>query len=520
MAQRESGKQRATRIPLDYFKAANPLEKWKGLLGWAALLIPAAWLGASYVLSLARGQEPDLHASRGPVAAVHQAWNAQCSACHVPFQAISSHSFVPPLMGDATTSDQTCKACHQGPIHHVNQIEERSCASCHRDHRGSSASLTRVPDSDCTTCHKNLKDHIAKTSGTEFANVVTRFDVDHPDFRSLKSDPGKLAFNHELHLARGLPNKNAAARFTFQDIADRGGPAFQQRYMAFFKAVNATDLVQLNCQACHQLDRADFPLTEDLEREVISGVFPPRAAGAHFLPLNYENHCKACHPLEATEIRWDAKADKAQFGNAKPAKANIAIPHRLEPAAVLTVLKDYFTTQAARGQAGFLQQKAKMPLPGKTLAEQLDPELTALIDRNMKQTEIEFFTTGFQKNCALCHQFEGDGKKRKVTPPNVPLVWFEHARFDHTAHRAIDCKQCHVAATLSAKSSDVLVPNRGNCLQCHAPRGVISGKLQGGVRFDCVECHRYHNGDHPWQGLAAPKRGVEKLQSIDELIRK
>src|SRR5262249_11867055 len=143
---------------------------------------------------------------------------------------------------------------------------------------------------------------------------------------------------------------------------------------------------------CHQLDRADFPLTDDLENAVMPGVYPPRAAGAYFLPLNYENHCKACHPLEATEIRWDPKGDKAPLGNAKPAKANIAIPHRLEPFALLTMLRDYFTTQAARGQAGFLQQKAKMPLPGKTFAEPLDPDLTALIDRNMKQAEIEFFS--------------------------------------------------------------------------------------------------------------------------------
>ena len=45
-----------------------------------------------------------------------------------------------------------------------------------------------------------------------------------------------------------------------------------------------------------------------------------------------------------------------------------------------------------------------------------------------------------------------------------------------------------------------------NCVQCHAPAHTANGKTMGGVRHDCTECHRYHNGDKPWQGLGAKAR--------------
>ncbi|MFM8577655.1 MAG: cytochrome c3 family protein, partial [Planctomycetaceae bacterium] len=39
---------------------------------------------------------------------------------------------------------------------------------------------------------------------------------------------------------------------------------------------------------------------------------------------------------------------------------------------------------------------------------------------------------------------------------------------------------------------------RDSCTACHAPSAVDrEGKLVGGVRFDCVECHGYHGlGSH------------------------
>lgn len=462
----ETGKQRASRIPLDYFKSANGLERWKGWLGWLALVAPIIWLGSSLVQS----GEADFHASRGPVAGVHQAWETKCSACHVPFQAISSQSFVPPLM--ASASDEACQACHKGPEHHKNQKSTHSCASCHREHRGPDASLVRGPDGDCTQCHKNLGEHRTDLGGN-FAVAITRFDVDHPPFRSLKSDPGKLKFNHERHLARGII-------------------AFRPRYEALQKEISGERIteqtpVQLDCKACHQMDSNESP----------------RGSGAYFRPITYENHCQACHPLGVAEV---AANDKL---------AEVSVPHRLQPKEVMGILRDHFTSRAAQGQTGLLDKKASIPLPGKLPTTLLEPKTPELIDRNVASAEKQLFLGGMKRNCVLCHEFEFKKGERTIVPADVPHVWFQHARFDHRAHRATSCKECHPGAQSSITNADVLVPDRDNCVKCHASRTIVAGKVQGGVRFDCAECHRYHNGDNPWQGLGATSRGAPSRGADD-----
>ena len=89
MPPQETGKQRAARIPLDYYKHSDCLGKWKTRLGWLALIVPLAWLGTNFALS----NQQDFYSSRGPVSAVHQTWDASCSTCHVNFTPISNHSF-------------------------------------------------------------------------------------------------------------------------------------------------------------------------------------------------------------------------------------------------------------------------------------------------------------------------------------------------------------------------------------------------------------------------------------------
>src|SRR4051794_23343338 len=102
-------KPKALVLPLDYFRRPSRIQLWKGRLG-------AGVLGACFVgmaLSWALSRETHLGASPGKVSAPHQAWDAACSACHDPFQAISSHTWAPPGMGH--TTDPKCQSCHQGP---------------------------------------------------------------------------------------------------------------------------------------------------------------------------------------------------------------------------------------------------------------------------------------------------------------------------------------------------------------------------------------------------------------------
>ncbi len=90
MALQETGKQRAARIPLDYFKHSDAMSRWKFYLSVTALALAVLYLGSGFLL----GQRSESRYSHGPVHAVHQAWESQCEVCHVPFSPIKHDNWL------------------------------------------------------------------------------------------------------------------------------------------------------------------------------------------------------------------------------------------------------------------------------------------------------------------------------------------------------------------------------------------------------------------------------------------
>lgn len=487
MPARETGKQRASRIPLDYYKGWTPLDRWFVGAGAAALVLAIAWPLAAYFFTSDGGET--LY-SRGPVTAKHGAWNADCSACHDNFSPI--HERV--AFSAGKVDNHKCTTCHAGPVHHKTQLTDSSCASCHRDHQGRDFSLVRVPDVDCTSCHANLPSHV-QGGKTIYEHAVTRFAAaTHPEFRSVKSDPGKLKFNHQLHMTAGMVREaDGLGAFTFERMTEPD----RKRYMTLLGANDPAAKVQLNCASCHVTDSGDFKL--DATRiDVVPGdlLLPKRGTGAYMLPISYENQCRACHPTT-----FDRK-DPKDITTGQP------ILHGLQPEGVREFLQGYYTSRFLAGNEALFEVTPgkPRPLPGKvaTPAQQLT------LKERIGQAEKDIFLG--QKNCGECHYYDGAGAgaemPKRVVETRVPSVWLEHAKFSHLSHRAVDCKECHADAWTSKTEKSVLIPNRDNCLQCHAPQTKVQGKLVGGARFDCIECHRYHNGDHPLQGLGAAARSV------------
>jgi hypothetical protein len=489
MPAHDAGKPASTRPPLDVHQRVDPLLRWKERLGYLALLATLAWLGLSVALS---GQA-DFHASRGPVAAVHQNWETNCQTCHVDFTPISSHSWAAPFLGDPAQSTQRCESCHAGPTHHVGQPPDLTCGSCHREHRGRDASLVNLPDSDCTQCHRDLYKN-ALVKETSWADV-SRFSADgHPTFRSIKTDPGKLKFNHQRHLAAGMAlGKDGGTIQTLGKIPESHRKRYRDQ-----QAQKADDApVQLQCASCHQVDPgdlgpADFPLS----------LLNQRPAGAYMLPISYENQCQACHPLTLDQI---------------------AVPHRWQPSALHAYLEDSFTARLVRGQAGLLDKKTVRPLPGK-LPDMLTPTLREAIAGKVEFAEKDLYVS--KRLCAECHYFEGksvaEAIKRgvapdlRVAPPNVPTVWLQHAKFNHRSHRAVQCADCHAAAATSEVHTDVLIPDRDVCVKCHAP---VTSQATPGARFNCTECHMYHNGDHGGQGVGAASRKPASARGLADFLK-
>jgi hypothetical protein len=503
---RESAKQRSRRIPLDYYQQPTRLDQWK----WRVTLVAVSLGGIYFVWVVAGWLAGFASAARqwspASVADVHAAWNGQCATCHVTGVNQRSDGGAISLLTAPLSSGQSrreaadgrCIACHAGPAHHDNQFaaEIVSCAACHRDHQGRSADLTRVADSVCTHCHADLSSHRdrAKKSvaqGEPFANVTDWRS--HPSFRSIGgdnqasfADPGRLRFNHALHMQAGQVAEGAKeeAKKKWESVPQKHWPQLLAGQPAPAKVDSP---VQLSCASCHQLDDA------------VSGATVP-ALGAYMQPVRYERHCAGCHH-EDLQIDTDNKVGSL-LGE---------LPHGLQPDEIRRVISGLL--QPVAPAPPLSPAKPLQPIPGKTPGE----NLAQRIDDGPGSRLVAAETRLVEKHrCGKCHVFEQqgqDGLMPAVEPTAVPTVWLKHARFAHSAHRAMQCFDCHDAKHFAwndeTKSTRLgqppIIPNRDVCLKCHAPTTAAG---TAGVRFDCVECHRYHGGDLGPHGIGAAQRGV------------
>lgn len=464
----EVARRGSVQLDCTQFRRTDPLTLWKNRLivgGGAAMIVLGLWwwIGGR----LQGGNSPAF--SPGEVAFAHAAWETQCNVCHEP-NAGSRSGWGAQTFGVSHTPDAKCNACHSQETepgggefktyapHHTNAdvALTPTCAACHLDHQGRTNDLTRVADRFCTTCHASLAGdaHVADWSS-------------HPPSRSLAKDPGNLKFNHQLHMRAGLGRIDGSILKTWDQL-DAGSRARLGGNESDGKAP-----VQLVCASCHDTE-AD-PAFKDV-------IPPSRASGSMMLPVNYERHCKVCHPITV-----------AQPGD--PA-GPIDIPHGWEPARLHKLL-DGLIMHRLLERKQVDRRNPPWLLPGKdgTIKQEIQDEI-ARIGKQM--------TGG--KYCGECHQFKssaGDDSFAKaiLEPTNVPDLWMPHARFNHAAHKMLDCVGCHADMTKSTDHTTVGIPNLDNCKQCHGPTST-----SGGVRSTCVTCHTYHNGDHPRQGMGARSR--------------
>jgi hypothetical protein len=509
----ETSKKRTVRIPLDYYKRPDQFARWRRLLTVVAVVVAAALvagLGWDFWSPGRQNQRMRRLASHGPLTRAHASWELECEACHLPFRPIGLATWIAPVLGDSRQSDQRCQACHSGGLHHSRQQPlELACASCHHDHQGRDASLVRPGDQHCTQCHSGLSAHTQGEQQAAVAERVTRFDTNpdhHPDFRTTRgTDPGRLAFDHARHLTPGMATDRFGPVQTLALIPEADRPRYQKY------ARGAEGRIQLDCAACHELARDDpaGPAPSP----------PPRKAPAYMLPVTYQNHCRACHPLT--------------FDPAAPA---LAVEHHLQPADVHAFLSQIYTAEYLKENPALLRERIPpSPVPGRPETPQRS-EARAAIERKVAAAEKVLFGA---KKCAECHQYQAEGGTPvavldhwdpaapvRVVPPAVPVVWWRSAAFTHSAHRAVGCRDCHERAypdspSASHQSKDILLPGIKDCARCHAPRGSGTGRdgVTGGAGFDCIECHRYHNGDAALLGLApAPPAPAARL-SLEQFLR-
>lgn len=213
----------------------------------------------------------------------------------------------------------------------------------------------------------------------------------------------------------------------------------------------------LACADCHALD----------------------ATGKRMRPIAYEEHCADCHSLELTG-----------------ALAGATVPHGLAPTDLREELTHLALARALRGESNSIapETPSSTPPPSPLIRDRsrsaaaADPAVQAWLAATVAESEQFLAAT----RCAECHSVErsASGGLASIAPAGVPSSWFPGARFDHHAHRATACAECHHDVAASRETADRHLPRLADCARCHGDRENPRAPPQ--ARGDCVECHAYH----------------------------
>lgn len=351
-----------------------------------------------------------------------------------------------------------------GPLSPGHKIFADECASCHTN------AGKAVPNAACLQCHSDRPHH------DDLAASIPRCGGCHVEHQGadlkLAVGPWSCAACHA-----DLKRKDSKVSEFASGIRslDQGHPEFR----LLTKKKTETPAIKLNhkihtkpglegpegkevslaCENCHEVDLEKDP----------HGVF--RNA-----ETTYQKHCQSCHALG-----FDRQFPKAVAPHEKPEK-------------IRSYLSSFYREQLSRNPLVYRQPEERT-LPGPSGRK------TAFADG---EEWLRFKTTDaerklFGKTCLECHAWSYSGSPPDVAPVRMTGRFLHHGRFDHAAHRPIQCDACHTTAASSEKTSDLLVPGLETCASCHA-KGRVAGD-------PCAECHRYHGeGLEKVMGGAMPVR--------------
>jgi Cytochrome c7 and related cytochrome c len=490
-------------------------QRWRRAVVWTSVL---ATLGGALAVSYYYKRAPEKFFNPGPVSSHHanitramigdlssedlskNGLSGNCDACHdkslTTGGGLTSKKFVQVLRDSFRNGassdridkiDNRCETCHSKlsgwthTFHEPNAVQSQ-CSSCHQEHRGPGP-IRLVASSQCTACHGNsgvmqaaarqkapdnwtpLQRHPQPAQKIVFnqlgrpvegyTKVFSSFWEDHPEFRinlAKAAEPDKirdpdsyvaadgihdiLRFNHSRHFRADIPAVDKAGR-------------------------------KLDCNYCHQLE------TE--------GRFMKR--------VSFEANCQACHQL--------------QFDLNNP---DLTLPHG-DATAVLGFLRSitshYEDLAKTRGMTDPKKIRTFIQEQRRQLGTQYGSD-AQLINRVFFEADPYKLRPDAARpraanfaGCAYCHQVNPAvvGAPTIVKPILVDR-WMLQSDFDHAKHvavKGISCETCHQLARGSTKSSDILLPVKDSCVQCHSP------KAKPGFRTaaECITCHTFHGKGMP-----------------------
>lgn len=361
-----------------------------------------------------------------------------------------------------------CGACHQVAFNHVKNgaclechasvgshaatglqpaalFADSRCTSCHREHKG--VKPTHRDDAGfCVDCHRAVK---SVAAGAGSANV-SDFASDHPAFR--------------------VTIGGARVREGSQPLVQSPGLAFNHAAHLDPQGVKhpAKGRVKLDCNACHH----------------------PDASRRAFEPVSMRRDCRECHTL--------------QF---EPAVTSREVPHG-DPREAAQVIDEFYASLALHGTADSFQKAFGVPGPGllRRVGEPDEGErrnALAMAQDKSKRIARDLFEV---RVCKTCHAVKAEGGGWSVADVSLQRRWMPHARFDHGTHAQSPCTKCHDVRA-SKKSSDVAMPSRETCRECHGGQRPVQGK----VTSNCLLCHDFHDRAHRWDPGFVPRKAQPRV---------
>lgn len=340
--------------------------------------------------------------------------------------------------------DSSCVQCHESMKHHSDQtaihavsgFADRGCVDCHQEHRGQGALISQHPKL-CVDCHGEPEEF----SDFPAMSKVVDFKRTHPEFRYTVSTldvKNQKLVTSRIQREEGVPLRDISGSLFPHDshLAENG-----------IKGPNGTE--KLICGSCHA----------------------PDTARAGFRNLDFEKHCQRCHELKLETPDRTIELPHGQNDATRFLVETFYLPFAKQQSVSITAEQADLT---ARRRIGVLDEIPKV-------------ELT---DRELVTEVFEF------QVCGKCHLIDVSGEQPRVIPPVLRHTWMPAAKFAHTKHDAVPCRDCHSVAT-SKTGADLNLPSIQSCRSCHT-----DPHESDGVPSTCVSCHALHRAEHQKMGAA------------------
>lgn len=455
---------------------------------------------------------------------------------------------------------------------HPGGAVSANCVSCHIEHRGHEA-LAGTSDAHCINCHENVKSTSRDGTAAVQNRVVTFAAGEHPRFgRSLLPagasdmsagwiDSTQIHYNHARKEHAEIPPMPGAADNCTRCHEVSNPPSLAGR--------SEEDLKKFP------------PFAAEFDR-------PASWVGSsdrrYIQPVSFDRHCIGCHGQGNSAAAVflppspDAKAGANTLKDKLWTKSDV--PHvsldvlrgmvlaRVNTMAAGPLMGESKTGTGPRAKVATTQVAPADWLAGNAAAidEALKKKLTSLRGSETDKWLVamvpdasptkddavtpamladKFVALAAATSCTKCHslttaaagappttqpaaEFKSQDIKLVASGiPDAPRRWFPASRFDHYAHRQMNCIDCHAAAEKSSLTRDVLTADidgqylgaknlnipaaAQSCVSCHHPET----KSAKGAPSNCVSCHDYHNHqfertiDHPSKTLIAPSAAAE-----------